>query len=546
MALGMVALYTLSVVPDWTIGSARWALVMAAALVGLFSPYLSGFLAGRAARITRLLPLVCLIMVAGLLIEQQGGMGAALVYALLLACTVALIWGVQTREQGLNLAVMTGSVAVSLLLVNAISPTLTQTVANMQKQKALQQAGIDLRPPLDETQMTPATSTTIADVAPQAEIIYQNGSGPAWGPLAGWGTNTNTRLHYWMTGAYDVMVDYNAEGYRGPVMPYDKPADVYRILFIGDSYIEAREVDYEKTIYAQLGDLLKNAHTADGKRIEVMGVGATGWGTLQAYLYYHNEGYKYHPDLVINPFIINDVADNNPTVFYPDRTIDFAISDASVQIVAPGTLTPRPTYNGMARWLENLPPMMQPLGLMQLMRQVFTPPREVLATASGPKKAHPQRYIFVSYPEIKGYAEGWSRTEAAYALLNREIKAQGGRLMVVYVDIGADRITEMTQDRVEDQTGWLWDLTLPVKHLQSFLPRMGIPLLLTGDTYKECAAQAKERVYDLLFYVGDGHWNPLGHRITAGLVAQTLYDDGTLDPAARPSHEALLGCFATG
>jgi len=103
---------------------------------------------------------------------------------------------------------------------------------------------------------------------------------------------------------------FNSHGFRDYERTYEKPPGVFRILVLGDSYIEALQVQLEESFTAPLEKTL-NAH-GSSIRFEVLGLGQSGFGTAQEYLWYLNFGVAYDPDLVILAFLTgNDFRDNS-------------------------------------------------------------------------------------------------------------------------------------------------------------------------------------------------------------------------------------------
>ena len=465
------------------------------------------------------------LTVAGVLLVadvpgQAWAVGIYGVYVLALLLLALLLRGRDSNGL-INLGVLLTALALMLLIIEIVAPPITQALADAQRQAAIAQAAAAAKPPLDQAQMRTAAQPT-AQGSPQAEFI-ERGPGPWWGEKTGWGTSTDTTLRYWLDGVYDNVLHFNSKGFRGPDVPYDKPDDVFRILLLGDSFIEAREVAYEDTVYAQLQAMLADARTADGKRIEVIGVGTTGWGTLQAYLYYHHEGYKFSPDLVLHFFVINDVSDNHPTVFQPERGLDFAINPAGetepVQVVQGPAQNDQTAYDPAARFIAALPGS----NTAQLLRQIIAPPRATVTLSGDLTRLHPQTYIFVRTPEIAGYATAWQRTEQAYRIWSDEAAANGAQLMVVSVDFTVELITQLATYFAGQQEGWIWDVDLPTKRLADLLAPLDVPLIRTRAAYEAYAAPLDVRPYDALYYIEDGHWNPSGHRVTARVLADALH-----------------------
>lgn len=527
------------IVPDWQPVADRWTAVGLLFWLAYIAAMVQGVVVQRL-RNGRGLPLVqalgggfllLLALVVLLTPAELNGRGVVIVVYIVLGILLfglAMVFVRPHRESLTNFATIAISTVVMLILIEVlIAPFATRLIANAQRQAAL----AAVTAPLDQSELTPGTTTPVESANPQGEFIEQ-GPGPAWGELTGWGTNTDTILRWWLPGEYDNLIEYNSQGFRGPEVAYDKPDDVYRILIIGDSFIEAREVTYDDTIYAGMNTLLADARTPDGRRFEVFGVGATGWGTLQAYLYYHHEGYRFSPDLVIHTFYINDIADNNPQHFYSDRNIDFAIGDNSVQVIRDGVSAETQSNSDPAsRWLDSLPVSIAGTNTVALIRQVIAPPREVVTLAGGQTQIHPQNYIYVSQPDIDGYPEGWRRTQRAYEIWAHEAAANGTQLMVLNIDIGVARITEISTYFADQQQGWIWDVDLPQRRLTDILQPLNVPLINTRPVYEAYGESVNQRPYDALFIPGDGHWNATGHRITAAFVVDTLHERGLIaDP----------------
>lgn len=531
----MVGCYTLWYAVDWR--TAPYQREIALGALALFAVWLMTYQAPlpllkrftHSAWLALVILIACVLTLTLIVAERQGGGFTFAVLAFVMGMILGVAWLVRhpTRESLINLTISTLAIMMSLAFLNALAPRLTASVVAIRQQKLIQSAA----PPLDAATLAhSAQSPNLATGSPQMEVLVE-GNGAFWGELTGWGTLTNARLRYRLEGVYDSLVEYNALGFRGEALPYEKPDDVFRIMLTGDSFIEAREVGYADTVYAQLNQLVANDTRADGKRVEVFGVGATGWGTLQRYLYYIHEGYRFSPDVVIDLFIINDVADNNPPVFYPSRALDFIVTDTQVQLIREGVAVLEPSFDAPKRWFAYLPDWLKQNALVGFLQEMLAPEARPITLNADQTRLHPQTYIYVASPEIEGYPEGWRRTAQVYALWNARLKADGGQLMVLNVDISAERITELSTYFPDQQQGWVWDINLPTQRLTDILTPLGIPLINTRQPYKEYADALGKRPFDALFYVEDGHWNPQGHALSAEIIHEALYQNGILIPS---------------
>ncbi len=125
-------------------------------------------------------------------------------------------------------------------------------------------------------------------------------------PLLGWKKGANLEKYYTSREiGFRVKVATNSKGLRDEEYDYAKPADVKRILLLGDSFVIGTEVDRDRVIDVVLERLL-----ASQGKYQVINAGTRGYGTDQEYLFLINEGYKYSPDVVIYTYYRNDLADN--------------------------------------------------------------------------------------------------------------------------------------------------------------------------------------------------------------------------------------------
>lgn len=109
--------------------------------------------------------------------------------------------------------------------------------------------------------------------------------------------------------SYDGQWDFkiNAQGFRnGHNIPYEKKGGGTRILLLGDSFTIGYEVSVEQTFGAILERILREK----GYAVEVLNAGVSGFSNAEEWIYFREEGLKFHPDVVIVSFFKNDLEDN--------------------------------------------------------------------------------------------------------------------------------------------------------------------------------------------------------------------------------------------
>tara|TARA_Y100000031_G_scaffold60740_1_gene68556 strand:+ start:270 stop:1517 length:1248 start_codon:yes stop_codon:yes gene_type:complete len=119
-----------------------------------------------------------------------------------------------------------------------------------------------------------------------------------------------------------ISIDINSKGFRDHEIDYEKPDNTFRILVLGDSFTEARQVQLNETFHKLLETKLNNQNnkntnnTNNNNNInqynyQVIAAGVSGYGTENNLAYLNEWGLRYEPDIVILQFLgNNDIRDN--------------------------------------------------------------------------------------------------------------------------------------------------------------------------------------------------------------------------------------------
>ena len=114
-----------------------------------------------------------------------------------------------------------------------------------------------------------------------------------------------------------MRLRYNAYGFRGEDFPSAKSGRERRVMILGDSYVEARQLREEATPSGVLERLLRQAVNPD---VRVINAGLSGTSTIPEVVYLKFEGLQFEPDVVVLVFCFNDYSENgyHRWVDYPD------------------------------------------------------------------------------------------------------------------------------------------------------------------------------------------------------------------------------------
>jgi hypothetical protein len=129
-------------------------------------------------------------------------------------------------------------------------------------------------------------------------------------PVAGFLMRPREEVRHTNQTEFWVREKTNSLGFldREPVIP--KPPGTYRILVLGDSFVEAAQIPMARKFHVLLEQKLKSASAA--KAVDVVAMGFSGTGQSAQLSFYEAFGRSLQPDLVILLVIRNDFANNSP------------------------------------------------------------------------------------------------------------------------------------------------------------------------------------------------------------------------------------------
>lgn len=373
-------------------------------------------------------------------------------------------------------------------------------------------------------------------------------------PITGWGHLANSQGR-WFNDLYefDTYISYNSREVRGPEsLTYEKPGDVYRVMVLGDSFVEALQVDLEATFFQRLGDTLAQAGVGQERRVEVIGVGAGGWGTDQALLWFENEGLKYQPDAVILAvFPGNDFMDNSEKLgvenrggilkpyfsltngeltpnyfpFDPDSLPQVSAPDADTPDAgdADPQVEPAPALLAAGTWLHDHSALYRYLdprirlatpGFARSLAQagLITPGAESSSQVQDPGYI-PTAYGVFAQPLDPAWTAATEITTALMARMKAEAEANGatfGAVIITAQEQIYDHQWTQILERFPAMLGRTWDPLQANVLAAEALANAGVPTLNLLPLFQEHAdAGAK------LHFPQDGHWTEFGHDLAA-------------------------------
>lgn len=327
-----------------------------------------------------------------------------------------------------------------------------------------------------------------------------------------------TSFRGWVkTEEFTTFLEFNPMGLRDPRQSYAKPPGTFRVLLLGDSFVEAVQVAAEHTAAVQLERLLN----ADGRGpAEVINAGVGGYGTGQELLLLEQEGAKYQPDVVVLVFYTgNDVANNNYRLELVRGDLSLATKaywDADEQ----GRLTrmdppPFVPASGPLAWLRARSVFYNVVETGVVTKYSLRSPRDPVDAVEELRQ--PVRGIYDTQPDGE-WLRAWRTTEALLALVRDRTREMGVPLVLVCAPELRAIDPELWRREAASTRASSGRLQpdAPNRRLEEIAARLDVPYVDLLPALKEGAG--REPVY----YENDRHWSAAGHRVVAQEIARQL------------------------
>jgi lysophospholipase L1-like esterase len=332
-----------------------------------------------------------------------------------------------------------------------------------------------------------------------------------------------------------VPVRINGHGRRDVERQFAKPPGTFRVLVLGDSFVEAMQVPLDGAFARLLERQLNGDGTA---RIEVVSAGVSGYGTASELLYFERVGKRYQPDLVVLAFYPgNDVKNNSPTL--EDRFKPVYAADGALDKV-------------VGEWQERRPSAWLPrLHAYLYVRQALLLRRPQLAYALARyglvqpeairmvplRDGVPVDYGVYATPLEPEWQNAWVRTERLLGELQQAVAVSGARLVIAILSTREQIYPDSWHEIVAAHPrmhGRQWDLDAPQHRVEAWCLAHDVPCAAMAPAFRAAA----ERGGDFLHYPREGHWTVAGHRLAAA-VLQDFLEEHRLVPSRGQgvSHE---------
>jgi hypothetical protein len=354
-------------------------------------------------------------------------------------------------------------------------------------------------------------------------------------PLLGWRKVPNKRGKH-VACEYRTDESINSKGIRGPEYSYQKQANEYRILALGDSFTEGYTVEFHELF----SEILKNRlNTSREKYYEVINAGTGGYSTDQELLFFQYEGRKYKPDLTILMFYYkNDVIYNIRDRYLRGHKPLFILEDYKLKL----TNVPVPIMRSQSKKAEEDIEFSQRVKLW-LYENYYTynfVVRRIKNTYysnwlaiklglfeetknEGFPVSIPDRYRIWEKTLSAEFQHAWNITERLILKLKEEVNSIGSKFFLFHIPFEASIYPEEWQvlKRKYGVSDAEWSIEQPSLILEGICKRNHIDCLIPITAFRDEAKRMKAAGKRLYFPL-DGHWNAHGHKLAGDTLADYI------------------------
>jgi lysophospholipase L1-like esterase len=331
-------------------------------------------------------------------------------------------------------------------------------------------------------------------------------------PAAQYRNNPGAHIAYRDGEVNDTYV-INSQGLREDHEIVPPAPGTLRILAVGDSFTFGLGVNGDQTFAHDLNGLT----AADGRRVEVINAGVSGYGTDNELAWLRAYGWLLKPDVVVLGFFTaNDISDNmlGMRKTQVDAHGQLVPSDA-LRVMR--NITPEPANPGPVKsvkiWLAH---NSQAYVLLRRLGHgvwdwLFPPPR----VEQSALFSYNSLYEKQDDPKLQA---AWNTTFELLAQMKAEVEAHGAKLVVVALP-PREQIEDADWQKIVASSG------LPASDLQRDKPEQVLarwcaqtntPLVNLLPGFQSAPANPP------LYYRLDTHFNAAGHTLAAQLIHDAL------------------------
>lgn len=359
--------------------------------------------------------------------------------------------------------------------------------------------------------------------------------------LRGYSLRPNMEGWYRKEGAAYVRI--NSDGLRDREHVKAKPAGTVRIAVIGDSYPEAFPVNLEEAFWSVMAGELGQCGVFGLNKIEVINFGVSGYGTAQELLTLREKVWAYSPDVVMLAVTTNnDISDNLRELKKTDQVPYFLLREGRLTLDDSFRTTStfrwrQSAISRLGRWIRDHSRVVQAINQGHHGFKIWLAARRAqkatsgsatngndtaAANASAASEELGIENVIYRGPADQVWNNAWDITEKLIVQIRDEAQSRNAKLVVVTLTNGIQvypdaRVRDIFMKRVG-----VTDLFYPDNRIRTLAEREHIPSVSLVQDMQAYADQNKVFLHGFGNSLGNGHWNPTGHRVAGESIARRI------------------------
>jgi hypothetical protein len=333
----------------------------------------------------------------------------------------------------------------------------------------------------------------------------------------------------WSRTEGETYIQINSAGLRDREHTKTKPANTLRLAILGDSYAEAKQVSIKETFWAVLERELAKCPYHNGRQVEAINFGVSGYGTAQELMTLRYKVWDYSPDIVILTFLTgNDVTDNSRAFgsdpmrpYFVYRNGELVLDDSFHNLAAyraRQTLLASIGYRAInySRVVQVMNAARHKIAAGMRQRSQKQMENQVQDDEAGL-----DRGVYFE-PSDPLWQEAWRVTEGLIVLMRNEVREKGADFWVVTLSNAAQVYPDPSIRQTFMERLGVSTLFYPDLRIKTLGEREGFSVLNLAPQFQIYADQNKVFLHGFAPNVGRGHWNVDGHRLAGETIAQKL------------------------
>ncbi len=308
-----------------------------------------------------------------------------------------------------------------------------------------------------------------------------------------------------VTENYDISFKSNSWGFKDVEHAIPKMPGTYRVLLLGDSYIEAAGVLISEQVSQQMQKIAKEK----GHQWEVISIGMSGYGQAQQLSYLKQFGKKIAPDAVVTFFCANDYWNNA----YDYQPADFRLDNRNLISQLPQKETPVPLIQKVFR------ATLSQTESYYIMKHAFERLRGSLGTSK--KEMEVAAFALGVSAKMKGASENKSEKEKMARLIGSDYEIDLFRALVREIKREAQfenhalLINTLVSSDVRKESedfNWFMHWT------ENSFKELGAPVVNFDSEFRRRSREDGV----LPHFESDSHWNATGNRWVAERLVEEI------------------------